>query len=156
MNPIEKTFLVSLAFITANLFGYGQRQEPMASPLVEKPSITVAPSPTIAPAPTSATKTADWQGLASYYSRAGCLGCSSTLTMANGQPLDDGALTIAFNRAKLGTRVSVTNTKTGKSTIATVTDTGGFERHGKIADLTIATRDAIGCGSTCTVTIKLE
>lgn len=95
------------------------------------------------------------QGKASYYSRAGCLGCSETLTMANGEPLDDSRLTVAFNHAKLGAIVQVSNQKTGKVVSAEVTDRGGFERHGKIIDLTIATRDAIGCGPVCDVEVSL-
>lgn len=93
------------------------------------------------------------EGKASYYSVDGCIGCSPNLTMANGERLDDKKLTVAFNRAKLGTNLTITNTKTGKSVIARVTDTGGFERHGKIIDLTIATRDAIGCGHVCDVSV---
>lgn len=93
------------------------------------------------------------EGKASYYSVDGCIGCSPNLTMANGERLDDTKLTVAFNRAKLGTKINITNQKTGKTVIAMVTDTGGFERHGKIVDMTIATRDAIGCGHVCDVAI---
>lgn len=84
-----------------------------------------------------------WTGKVSHYSRAGCLGCSKTLTMANGQPLDDEALTIAFNQAPLGTRLKLTNLDNGKSVIVTVTDTGGFERLGRIADLVPAVARAL-------------
>lgn len=84
-----------------------------------------------------------WTGKVSHYSRAGCLGCSATLTMANGQPLDDDALTIAFNKAPLGTKLKLTNLDNGKSVIVTVTDTGGFERHGRIADLVPAVAKAL-------------
>lgn len=92
-------------------------------------------------------------GLASYYSREGCVGCSPNMTMANGQPLDDTALTVAYNDAPLGSILTITNRDTGLSVKATVTDTGGFKKYGKIIDLTIATRDAIGCGSTCRVEV---
>lgn len=94
-------------------------------------------------------------GLASYYSREGCIGCSPNMIMANGQPLDDNALTVAYNDAPLGTKLSITNEDTGESVVATVTDTGGFKRHGKIIDLTIATRDAISCASTCRVRVDV-
>lgn len=77
-----------------------------------------------------------WTGKVSHYSREGCLGCSPTLTMANGQPLDDNALTIAFNYLPLGSRVKLTNLDNGKSIVAEVTDTGGFTGLGRIADLT--------------------
>jgi len=94
-----------------------------------------------------------WTGVASYYSRAGCIGCSPTLTMANGEPLDDHKKTIAFNKLPLGTKVRVMNLDNYMTTTATITDTGGFERLGRIADLTIATRDALNCGGLCRVKI---
>jgi len=95
-------------------------------------------------------------GKASYYSREGCLGCSPTMTMANGEPLDDSRLTVAYNDAPLNSYLTITNIKTGQSVVAKVTDTGGFKRHGKIIDLTIATRDAIGCGHVCDVEVDLK
>lgn len=85
-----------------------------------------------------------WTGKVSHYSRAGCLGCSANLTMANGQPLDDSKMTIAFNKLPLNTRVRLTNLDTGVSVEAVVTDTGGFERHGRIADLVPAVANALG------------
>lgn len=94
-------------------------------------------------------------GLASYYSRSGCLGCSKTLTMANGEPLDDDKLTVAYNRTKLNTMVKITNLKTNMEVIAKVTDRGGFERHGKIIDLSVATKNAIGCGDVCKVKVEV-
>lgn len=84
-----------------------------------------------------------WQGKVSYYTRAGCLGCSPTLTMANGEPLDDTKLTIAFNKVKLNSMVKITNLDNNKSVVAKVTDTGGFERLGRIADLGLAVKDTI-------------
>lgn len=99
------------------------------------------------------------EGEASYYSRAGCLGCSETLTMANGESLDDEALTLALTpelvRANklLNKYVTVENIKTGQSVSAKVTDTGGFARHNRVADLTIGTKNAIGCESLCQVKI---
>lgn len=94
-----------------------------------------------------------WTGTASYYSREGCVGCSADLRMANGRPLDDKALTVAFNRLPMGSYVTVTNPKTGLSVRAEVTDTGGFERHGRIIDLTVAVRDAVKCTNLCYVEI---
>ena len=102
-----------------------------------------------------------WTGTASYYSEAGCLGCSPTLTMANGQRLDDTKLTLAMTpytvRAYklLNKKVTVRNRKTGASVVATVTDTGGFSRYSRIADLSVATKLAIGCGDLCKVEISL-
>ena len=120
--------------------------EPTATPsatpvervLPKKPSTGTSEAGSSA---TMSSKT--WTGKVSHYSRAGCLGCSENLTMANGQPLDDDALTIAFNQAPLGTRLKLTNLDNGKSVIVTVTDTGGFERHGRIADLVPAVARAL-------------
>jgi rare lipoprotein A (peptidoglycan hydrolase) len=90
------------------------------------------------------------EGEASYYSRAGCLGCSPALTMANGQPLDDNALTMAIGanlKHLVGHKARVTSLATGKSTTVLITDTGGFyqAKYGnRVADLTIATKQAIG------------
>lgn len=100
------------------------------------------------------------EGQASYYSRAGCLGCSETLTMANGQSLDDSALTIALSTKMvrqyqlLNETVEVQNMVSGEKVRAKVTDTGGFDRYGRIADLTIATRDALNCPNLCQVRIN--
>lgn len=94
-----------------------------------------------------------WTGTASYYSREGCVGCSADLRMANGRPLDDTALTVAFNRLPLGSHVVVRNPKSGLSVRAEVTDTGGFERLGRIIDLTVAVRDAIKCSNLCYVEV---
>jgi rare lipoprotein A (peptidoglycan hydrolase) len=93
-------------------------------------------------------------GLVSYYSRKGCLGCSTDFTMANGKKLDDGKLTIAYNVGKLNRRVKIINLRLGNSTIATVTDRGGFEKHNKIADLSVATKIALGCNDVCRVQIE--
>lgn len=90
------------------------------------------------------------QGIASYYSRAGCLGCNRLFVMANGQTLDDGALTMAIGahlKHLVGYHARVTNLANGKSVVVRITDTGGFykEKYGnRVADLTIGTKQAIG------------
>lgn len=122
-------------------------------PIVIAPAVKPAPKPI--PAPVAAPvpqggATLVLQGEASYYSRAGCLGCSASLTMANGQPLNDNALTMAIGADKkhfVGRKAKVTNLVTGKSVVVTITDTGGFykAKYGnRVADLTIATKQAIG------------
>ena len=95
-------------------------------------------------------------GKASFYSTTGCLGCSPTLTMANGEKLDDTKLTVAYNHAPLNSFIKITNTLNGKSVTAKVTDRGGFEKHGKIVDLSVATKEALNCGSTCLVKVEHE
>ena len=94
------------------------------------------PAPILTPQPKIEQKHTSWTGKVSHYSTTGCLGCSLTMTMANGRPLDDDALTIAFNYLPLGSRVKLTNLDNGKSIVAEVTDTGGFTSLGRIADLT--------------------
>jgi len=101
-----------------------------------------------------AKETGSWHGIASYYSRSGCLGCSKTLTMANGQPLNDNAFTVAFNRLPLGSKVRVINAKTMMLVYATVTDRGGFERLGRIIDITPAVKDQINCDDLCSVIVE--
>ena len=70
--------------------------------------------------------------------------------MANGQPLDDTALTMAIGahlKHLVGRRATVTNVQTGQAVEVLITDTGGFyqARYGhRVADLTIATKQAIG------------
>lgn len=110
----------------------------------------IAPTPTATPVERISPKKAPdgkqsnvWTGKVSHYSRAGCLGCSANLTMANGQPLDDEAMTIAFNWLPMNTRVKLTNLDNGKSCEATVTDTGGFNKLGRIADLVPAVARAL-------------
>lgn len=83
-------------------------------------------------------KKPSWKGYVSYYSRAGCLGCSKNLIMANGEPLDDSRSTIAFNWLPMNTKVRITNLNNGRVTVAVVADTGGFNSLNRIADLTLA------------------
>lgn len=90
------------------------------------------------------------EGIASYYSKAGCLGCNPLFVMANGQVLDDNALTMAIGADKkhlVGYNARVTNLVNGKSVVVRITDTGGFykDKYGnRVADLTIGTKEAIG------------
>lgn len=126
------------------------------------------PTPTTIPAWIEATSPKSepgqhlLQGEASYYSIEGCLGCSPTLTMANGERLDDTVQTLALTpetvRAHklLNKYVTVTNIATGDTTTAKVTDTGGFGKYGRVADLNLATKEAINCPGLCQVKIALD
>lgn len=122
---------------------------PSPTPLepTKAPKIYKVPSPTITPleTPPSGNPEVVAQGHVSHYSRAGCLGCDPNFIMANGQPLDDNALTIAVvpGTLPMGTQVKLTNTSNGKEVIATVTDTGGFAKYGRVADLTLAVGNAL-------------
>lgn len=131
---------------------------PLASPIVnsqvEIVSPIVNPTPTPTTIPTTKPKS-QFVGKASIYSRNGCLGCSENMIMANGQPLDDNALTVAFNDAPLGTIVKITNTHNGNEVTARVTDTGGFKRHGRIVDVTPAVAHTLALKTDQTVNIEV-
>lgn len=98
-------------------------------------------------------------GEASYYSESGCLGCSKTLTMANGERLDDDLATVALtpptvrNFKLLNKYVTIINEKTQRLVVAKVTDTGGFGKYNRVADLSVAVKEALGCSSLCRVVI---
>lgn len=141
---------------------------PLTTPAIPRKKLTFAPATTpkpvpapavavAAPAPTTTSVAATpistslvLEGEASYYSRAGCLGCHPAMIMANGQPLNDQALTMAIGADKkhlVGRQARVTSLATGKSVLVRITDTGGFykAKYGhRVADLTIATKTAIG------------
>lgn len=102
-----------------------------------------------------ASATRSWIGKVSYYSHDGCLGCHPEQIMANGQKFDENAMTLAFNHLPLNTRVRVTNMDNGANTLATVTDTGGFEAYGRIADLSKGLMQELNA-TTDRSTIKIE
>ena len=115
-----------------------------ATPITERSSL-----PDITPVATGGSGLV-LEGEASFYSRAGCLGCNPLRIMANGQPLNDNALTMAIGanyKHLVGYHARVTSLTTGQVVTVKITDTGGFykEKYGnRVADLTIATKQAIG------------
>lgn len=95
------------------------------------------------------------QGIAGHYSREGCIGCSEGLIMSNGEPLKNDELTLAAPlEIPLNAPVLIENIKNGRSAIAKVTDRGGFRDLGRIADLTPASKEAIG-GDTDLMDVKI-
>lgn len=94
-----------------------------------------------------------YKGLASYYSENGCVGCREDRLMANGKRFNENEMTLAFNNEPLGTKVKVINTLNNQSLIAEVTDTGGFNSLGRIADLSRGLKERIGCTDLCEVEI---
>jgi rare lipoprotein A (peptidoglycan hydrolase) len=86
-----------------------------------------------------------FRGYISSYnsSYGGCLGCQKYYDengqlyyiTASGDRLDDSKYHIASNQFPLGTRVTLTNLSNQHSISAVVDDTGGFERLGRIADV---------------------
>lgn len=104
-------------------------------------------------------------GIASYYSIAGCLGCPAYFDqngkyylMNNGERFDDTKLTLALTpkeyRKYKNKFVRVTNLKNKKSVVAKVTDSGGFGKYHRVADLSLATKNAILCSDLCKVQIE--
>jgi rare lipoprotein A (peptidoglycan hydrolase) len=71
-------------------------------------------------------------GIASYY---GITDGFDWRPMANGQPFDPYAMTIASNHIPLNSWVIVENPVNGVKVKCKVTDTGGFTELGRIADL---------------------
>lgn len=96
-----------------------------------------------------------WAGKATWYGAKPewCLGCDPNFIMANGEKLDDAKKTIAFNHAPLGTMVQITNVANGLSEMVEVTDTGGFNDLGRIADMSVALKNSLQCSDICEVTV---
>ncbi|MCB1379173.1 MAG: septal ring lytic transglycosylase RlpA family protein [Alphaproteobacteria bacterium] len=74
-------------------------------------------------------------GFASYYK-------SGRLT-ANGERFNPHGLTAAHRTLPFGTRVAVTNLKTGKSVVVRINDRGPFVRN-RVIDLSLGAAKAVG------------
>lgn len=74
-------------------------------------------------------------GMASYY--------KSGKVTANGERFNPHGLTAAHRTLKFGTKVRVTNLKTGKSVIVRINDRGPFIR-GRIIDLALGAAKVVG------------
>jgi rare lipoprotein A len=72
---------------------------------------------------------------------------------ASGQPFDPRGMTAAHRTLPFGTRLTVTNPRTGKSVIVFVNDRGPFI-SGISLDLSLGAAQAIGLRSTGTVCIE--
>lgn len=144
-----------------------KREVTIISPLPQEKPVKSNPTPT----PEAKKKTSlipvanaqekpvgkSFEGHVSHYSKAGCLGCDPNFIMANGEQLDDDKLTLAVPPGWLpmNTQVRVTNLDNGKSVIARVTDTGGFLKYDRIADLTLAMARELGT-KTDISTVRIE
>lgn len=100
--------------------------------------------------PSEKTQPNQYEGKVSYYTEKGCLGCNEELITASGDILDDSKLTLAIpaewrSEIPMGTIVRVENTSEDLSVMAKVNDTGGFLKYDRIADLSLATCQAIKC-----------
>jgi rare lipoprotein A len=84
-------------------------------------------------------------GIASVYSGE---------TTANGEYARASALTAAHRTLPFGTRVEVTNTRTGRSVVVRINDRGPFIR-GRVIDLTAAGARAIGSSGLASVRLTV-
>jgi rare lipoprotein A len=78
-------------------------------------------------------------GMASYYK-------SGRLT-ANGERFNPHGLTAAHRKLRFGTRVRVTNLRSGKSVVVRINDRGPFIR-GRVIDLSLGAAKVIGLHKT--------
>lgn len=129
----------------------------LISPYVE--TSFIAPAPVYAAEPVE-TYSLIKTGKVSYYSHAGCLGCSKNQITKSGEPFDENALTLAIpaqwlRDIPMGSMVRVTNLDNGLTVIAKANDTGGFLKYNRVADLSLATCKAVKC-ETNESTIELK
>jgi rare lipoprotein A len=83
----------------------------------------------------SAVAEAGVVGMASYY--------KSGKRTANGERFNPHGLTAAHRKLKFGTKVRVTNVRTGKSVVVRINDRGPFIR-GRVIDLSLGAAKVIG------------
>jgi rare lipoprotein A len=80
-------------------------------------------------------KTRDFAGMAAYYSQSS--------RVASGGHFDPTSLTAAHRTLPFGTRVRVTDPKSGRSVIVTVNDRGPFNK-GRVIDVSLAAAKVLG------------
>src|SRR5262245_29283782 len=73
---------------------------------------------------------------------------------ASGERVNSGALTAAHRSLPFGTKVRVTNRRTGRSVVVRINDRGPFVR-GRVIDVTPAAAQAIGMSSLAPVTLTV-
>ena len=117
------------------------------------PADVAAPEPSVEDAPADAIEgpgRAIGEGEASYYAEE--LAGSPT---ASGEAFDPGKLTAAHRTLPLGTRVRVTNVRSGESVVVRINDRGPFSGH-RVIDLSKAAARQIGLLSAGTGRVRLE
>jgi len=86
-------------------------------------------------------------GLASYYSEG--------QETASGERFDPSELTAAHPSLPFGTRLHVTNVKTGRSVVVRVNDRGPFV-HGRLVDVSYSAAQALGMVNAGVVPVKVD
>jgi rare lipoprotein A len=137
MRPLRLPVLVFL-------FSLAGCTSPGPSPGPPAPG-PVSPQPPILPQP-SFTQT----GLASFYGRA-----HGGKVTASGEHFDPTGFTAAHRTLAMGSRVRVTNLKTGQAVTVTITDRGPFVR-GRIIDVSLAAAQALGITDKGLAQVRLE
>ncbi|MCQ4260734.1 septal ring lytic transglycosylase RlpA family protein [Stutzerimonas stutzeri] len=113
----------------------------------QPPRTPTSSQPEKTPAPTSELL---GSGKASYYGSQH----HNKLT-ANGERFDQNSLTAAHRTLPFGSKVRVTNTRTGKSVVVRINDRGPFVR-GRIIDLSKAAFQSIGSTRSGVIRVRLE
>lgn len=72
---------------------------------------------------------------------------------ASGERFNTHAMTAAHRSLPFGSRVRVTNRKTGRSVVVRINDRGPFA-HGRVIDLSKASAQAIGVSGVASVSIS--
>lgn len=93
--------------------------------------------------------TAEQVGVASYYGKE-----FSGRRTANGERFNPFGLTAAHRSYAFGTKLRVTNLKTGKAVIVRVSDRGPFAR-GRVIDLSLGAAHAIGMVRSGTAKVRI-
>ena len=86
-------------------------------------------------------------GIASVYGRGG-------QKTASGERANPGEFTAAHRTLPFGTKVRVTNSRTGKSVVVRINDRGPFVK-GRVIDLTPSAASAIGFSGLTTVVLAI-
>ena len=71
---------------------------------------------------------------------------------ANGEKFNNHALTAAHKTLPFGSRVRVTNERTGRSVVVRINDRGPYA-HGRVIDLSTAAAQAVGLSGVGTVSL---
>jgi rare lipoprotein A len=87
------------------------------------------------------------EGIASHYDK------SSASRVACGGPLNEGGMTAAHRTLPCGTKVRVTNKKSGKSVTVMINDRGPYV-GGRVIDVTPAAARALGFSGLAPVSIS--
>lgn len=97
--------------------------------------------------PASSPERTASSGLASYYSEG--------RKTASGERFDPSELTAAHRSLPFGTRLQVTNVKTGRSVVVRVNDRGPFV-HGRVVDVSYSAAQALGMINTGVAPVKVS